>query len=112
METILLLPFLSFLTESLTENHTTVSNSIETTKHETLTQISSTIESEIATIKSMTASSEYENFATTSSTSAMTTTEEVFIRKITMSEIQIVFLTKLTCRWKLFFFERIWDWKV
>ena len=89
METILLLPFLLFPTESLTE---TISNSIETTNHEFLAEISSTIESEIETIKSIATSSEYENFATTSSTSAMTTTEEIFIRKITMSGIQIVFL--------------------
>ena len=80
MKTVLLLPFLSFLTASLTENHLTTSNSIETMKHETLTEISSTNETKIARRKSI--------------TSIMTTTEEVFIRKITMPRIQIVFCPK------------------
>ena len=84
------LVLLIFFTELLTENHTTISNSIETTKHEMSTEVSSTTNRKIATIDSTGSSSEYKNYSIESSTSVKKTTEEVLIRKITMTSIQIV----------------------
>ena len=84
------LVLLIFFTELLTENHTTISNSIETTKHELSTEVSSTTNRKIATIDSTGSSSEYNNYSIESSTSVKKTSEEVLIRKITMKSIQIV----------------------
>ena len=77
-----------FFPEFLTGNHTTISNSIETTKHDMPTEVSLTTNKKIATVGSIGSSSEYRNNSITNSTLIMTTLEE--IRKITMTSIQIV----------------------
>ena len=77
-----------FFSWSLTENK--ISNSIETTRHEMSTEVSSTTNSQMATMSSIGTTSKYENYSLPSSTLAMTTAEEALVPKIIMRSIQIM----------------------